>query len=104
MRAAAETEGLRFAAEAFADRAYEGDGALRARSHAGSVVADPAAAARQAVRIARDGVVTAVDGSEVLLRADTLCVHGDTPGALAIAMAVRTALEAEGIALRALAR
>jgi 5-oxoprolinase (ATP-hydrolysing) subunit A len=102
MRAAAEGEGLRFAAEAFADRAYEADGSLRSRRLPGAVLSAPQAAARQAVRIVRDGLVTAADGSEVPLRADTLCVHGDTPGAVAMARAVRGALEGEGIALRAL--
>jgi len=104
MRTAAEAEGLRFAAEAFADRVYGADGSLRSRSLTGSLIADPSVAASQAVRIARDGTVTAVDGTDVVLRADTLCVHGDTPGALEIARAVRAALEAEGIALRALGR
>jgi len=104
MRRAAEAEGLRFAAEAFADRAYEADGSLRSRRLGGAVLSDPLAAARQAVRLARDGFVTAWDGSEVPLRADTVCVHSDTPGAIAIARAVRLALEAEGIRVRPLPR
>jgi len=104
MRAAAEAEGLRFAAEAFADRRYEADGTLQSRRVAGSVVTDPAAAAAQAVRIARDGVVEAVDGTEVRLRADTLCLHGDNPEAVANARAVRQALERAGIEVRAFAR
>ena len=104
MRAAAEAEGLRFAAEAFADRRYEANGTLQSRRVAGSVVTDPAAAAAQAVRIARDGVVEAVDGTEVRLRADTLCLHGDNPEALANARAVRQALERAGIEVRAFAR
>ena len=104
MRAAAEAEGLRFAAEAFADRRYEADGTLQSRRVAGSVVTDPAAAAAQSVRIARDGVVEAVDGTEVRLRADTLCLHGDNPEAVANARAVRQALERAGIEVRAFAR
>jgi UPF0271 protein len=99
MRTAAEDEGLRFAAEAFADRVYESDGSLRSRRLSGSVIPDPATAAQQAVRIARDGVVVASDGAEVPLEAQTLCLHGDTPGAFAIALAVRGALETAGIAL-----
>jgi len=103
MRAAAEAEGLRFAAEAFADRRYEANGTLQSRQVAGSVLTDPAAAAAQAVRIARDGTVEAVDGTEVRLRADTLCLHGDNPEAVANARAVRQALERAGIEVRALA-
>ena len=102
MRRTAEAEGLRFAAEAFADRRYERDGTLQSRRVPGSVITDPAAAADQAVRIARDGVVVAVDGSEVRLRADTLCLHGDNPEAVANARAVRQALERAGVELRPL--
>lgn len=92
MRGAAEEAGLRFAGEAFADRTYEADGTLRSRRKTGAVLTDPAAAADQALRLAREG------------RAETLCVHGDTPGAPAIARAVRAALESAGIAVRALPR
>ena len=92
MRRAAEAEGLRFAAEGFADRAYEEDGSLRPRTMPEAVITDPRAAALQAVAIARDGEV------------DTLCLHGDNPSALANARAVRAALEAAGLALRPLAR
>ncbi|HKC13461.1 MAG TPA: 5-oxoprolinase subunit PxpA [Vicinamibacteria bacterium] len=104
MRRAAEAEGLRFAAEAFADRAYERDGTLRSRSLRGAVMTDAQTVAAQAVRIAREGVVTAADGTEVRLQADTLCLHGDTPNAVALARAVRGALEAAGVAVRALDR
>jgi UPF0271 protein len=65
---------------------------------------DPQTVAAQAVRIARDGVVTAADGTEVRLQADTLCLHGDTPNAVALARAVRGALEAAGVVVRALDR
>jgi UPF0271 protein len=104
MRRAAEAEGLRFAAEAFADRVYEKDGTLRSRGVAGAVMTDPQTVAAQAVRIARDGVVTAADGTEVRVQADTLCLHGDTPNAVALARAVRGALQAAGVAVRALDR
>jgi 5-oxoprolinase (ATP-hydrolysing) subunit A len=97
MRRAAEAEGLRFAAEAFVDRAYSVDGHLVPRSVEGSVYADPERAAAQAVEIARDGAVTAADGSRVALVADTLCLHGDNPHAVAIARAVRSALEGAGV-------
>jgi 5-oxoprolinase (ATP-hydrolysing) subunit A len=102
MRRAAEAEGLRFAAEAFADRAYRSDGTLVPRGTAGAVVTDHREAAERAVRIARDRRITAVDGGEVPLEADTLCLHGDTPGAVEHARAVRAALESAGVAVRAL--
>jgi UPF0271 protein len=99
---AARAAGLPVAAEAFADRAYEADGRLRARALPGAVLTDPAAAAAQAVRIVREGRVLAHDGTPVPVQASTLCIHGDTPGAPAIAQAVRAALEAAGIAVRSL--
>jgi len=104
MRRAAEAEGLRYAAEAFADRAYDAAGRLVARSRPGALITDPASAAAKAVRIVRDRVVTAIDGAEVPLQADTLCLHGDNPHALAIARAVREALEAAGVSVQALGR
>jgi UPF0271 protein len=103
MRAAAEAEGIRFAAEAFADRRYTPAGTLQSRREPGSVLTDPAAAAAQAVRIATEGRVTATDGREVELRADTLCLHGDNPAAVANAKAVRRALESAGVAVQPLA-
>jgi UPF0271 protein len=102
LREAAEAEGLRFAAEAFADRAYDADGTLAPRRSPGAVLTDPAAAAAQAVRIAREGRLVARDGTEVRLRAETICLHGDTPRAVEIARAVREALEAAGVEVRAL--
>ncbi|MBU6422994.1 MAG: 5-oxoprolinase subunit PxpA [Chloroflexi bacterium] len=103
MERAARTIGLRVAREGFADRAYEPDGTLRSRTLPASVHADPAVAARQAVSIARDRRVTASDGSTLVLEVDTLCIHGDTPGAAAIARAVRAALAFAGIDVRAAA-
>jgi UPF0271 protein len=91
---------LRVAAEAFPDRAYEPDGTLRSRSLPDAVLIDSGAIAERAVRMARDGAVTAVDGSTVSLRADTLCLHGDNPGAVEHARAVRAALAAAGIEVR----
>ena len=102
MRRAAEEAGLRYAAEAFADRAYEADGSLRPRRLPGAVITDPEQAAAQALRIARDGLVRAASGAEVALRAETLCLHGDNPHALAIARAVRRAFDSAGIGVRAL--
>jgi UPF0271 protein len=104
MRQAAEAEGLRFAAEAFADRAYDDEGRLVPRSRPGALITDPASAAAKAVGIARDRVVASIDGKQVGLEADTLCLHGDNPHALAIARAVREALERAGVSVQALAR
>jgi 5-oxoprolinase (ATP-hydrolysing) subunit A len=96
--------GLPVAAEAFADRAYQPDGSLVPRTQAGAVLDGPDAAAHQALSIVRDRLATAIDGSRVTIEADTLCLHGDTPGALAIAVAVRHTLEAAGVRIAALNR
>jgi UPF0271 protein len=89
--------GLTVAAEAFADRAYEANGSLRSRRLEGAILPTPEAAAAQAVAIARDGRVRAHDGTNLPVRADTICIHGDTPGAVDVARAVRAALESAGI-------
>jgi UPF0271 protein len=94
--------GLAVAAEAFADRVYETDGSLRSRRLPGSMHADPATAAEQARSIVLDGRARAHDGSWVAIHADTLCIHGDTPGAPAIAAAVRAALAEAGVRIAAL--
>ena len=83
--------GFRVAAEAFADRRYEADGALRSRHFSDSLITDPELAARQVMQIMERGTVTAVDGTEVPISAETLCIHGDNPGAVAIAAAVARA-------------
>ena len=101
MAAAAADAGLRFVPEAFADRAYLADGTLQPRSEVGSLVTDPAAAAARAVTIATEGGVEAVDGKRVTIRAESLCCHGDTPGAVSIAAAVRRALETAGVTVEA---
>jgi UPF0271 protein len=90
---------LDFVAEAFADRAYLADGRLVPRSEPGAVLHDPRVAVRQALAIARDGMVVATDGSAVPVQARSLCVHGDTPGAADLAMALRTALLDAGLVL-----
>jgi len=84
--------GMKVAREGFVDRRYEGDGTLQSRSVAGSVLTNPADAVRQALSFVKDGGVTSVDGRFLKLAVDTLCVHGDTPGAADIARAVRDAL------------
>lgn len=94
------TAGLAVLAEAFADRRYEPDGSLRSRTLPGALL-EPADAAGQALAIVREGRVTASDGSTIMVGADTLCVHGDSPRAVEIAQAVRAALEGAGIAVAA---
>lgn len=98
---AANRHGLTFIAEAFVDRAYEPDGTLVSRKEPGAVHEDMAVATTQAVRLAEDGRVTARNGDEVEVRADTLCIHGDTPGAAEKARAVRDVLESHGVEIRA---
>ena len=93
--------GFRVAAEAFADRTYEADGRLRSRQRPGAVICDPHRAAVQALRIAQTGRVIAVDGSEIAVDAQTLCIHGDTPGCVSIASAVASRLREAGIELKA---
>jgi UPF0271 protein len=98
--AAGRAVGLAVVEEAFADRRYEPDGTLRSRRLDGALLG-PEEAAAQAVGIARDGRVTTTAGSELTLRADTLCIHGDTPDAVGIARAVRAALEAASVTIQA---
>jgi UPF0271 protein len=93
----AEAAGLRPVAEGFADRGYTAEGTLVPRREAGALVSDPAVVAERAVRMVVDGVVAAVDGTTVDLAVASVCLHGDTPGAVALARAVRAALEAEGL-------
>jgi UPF0271 protein len=94
--------GFPVAAEAFADRRYEPDGSLRSRKLVDALITVPAQAAEQALRIAETDSVIASDGVEISVRAQTICVHGDTPGAPQIAAAVAGALRRAGITLRAL--
>jgi UPF0271 protein len=95
----AAAAGLRVVPEGFVDRGYRADGTLVPRDQPGALVADPAAAAARAVSLARDGRVDAVGGAPLQVRVETLCVHGDTPNALAIARAAREALEDAGLTL-----
>ncbi|HET7786635.1 MAG TPA: 5-oxoprolinase subunit PxpA [Myxococcales bacterium] len=94
---AARAAGLRAVGEAFADRRYLPDGSLMPRSQAGAVLDDPDEAAGQALSIASEGFAVASDGSRVRIDAQTLCLHGDTPGAVLIARAVRQRLEQAGV-------
>ncbi len=103
IHSAADRHGVGFFREAFADRAYLPDGTLAPRSIEGSVIADPLVAADRAVRMAVDGTVVALDGTVLRVELDSLCVHGDTPDAVAMAAAVRDRLAAAGVGLRAFA-
>ncbi|MGC2725395.1 MAG: 5-oxoprolinase subunit PxpA [Candidatus Acidiferrales bacterium] len=96
--------GFRAAAEAFADRRYELDGTLRSRRFEDALIRDPAEAGQQALRIAEHGSVIASDGSEIVTHAQTICIHGDTPGAPAIAAAVAKTLRQAGVELTALSQ
>ena len=101
MQAAAEQHELEFIAEGFVDRAYEPDGTLVPRSEPNAVHTDLNVATTQALRLAQDSEVTARDGSVITVTAETLCIHGDTPGAAAAARAVRNVLESQGVEVRA---
>jgi len=95
---AGQRAALRFVSEAYMDRTYEADGSLTSRADAGALITDPLQAAAQALDITMRGCVRTRDGSrELPVAAETLCVHGDTPGAPAIARAVREALERAGV-------
>ena len=91
--------GLRAVAEGFADRGYLPSGALMPRDRPGALVTDPDLVARRAVRMVVQGSVLAIDGSEVSCAVESLCVHGDTPGAVELATAVRAALAEAGVPL-----
>lgn len=97
----ARAEGLTVVAEAFADRAYTAQGTLVSRREPRAVLHDAQAVARRMVRLVREGVVEAIDGRVTRVEADSICVHGDSPGAVQMARAVREALTREGVTLRA---
>jgi UPF0271 protein len=97
----AEQLGFPVVREAYADRAYQLNGLLVPRSDPGAVLHDPDAIANRAVRLARQGEIVAVDGTVITTQARSLCIHGDTPDAVAIARAVRGALETAGVEVRA---
>ena len=99
---AGRAAGLRVAAEVFADRAYEPDGSLASRRKPNSVIHDPAAVVARAVRMVKEKSVVAIDGSVVPLEADTICVHGDTPGSDDLAAKIRAGLAAAGVIVRAI--
>jgi 5-oxoprolinase (ATP-hydrolysing) subunit A len=98
---AAERAGLGTVREAFADRGYTPAGTLVPRSQEGALLTDPAEVADRVLRLVTEGTVAAVDGSVVAIEAESVCVHGDSPGAVAMVRAVRARLEGSGVALRA---
>ncbi len=93
--------GVPTATEAFADRGYRGDGTLVPRGESGDLLHDPSEIAARVVGLAKDGQVRTVDGAMIGVAADSVCVHGDTPGAVVIARAVRDELEQAGVSVRA---
>ncbi|BBY40648.1 UPF0271 protein [Mycobacterium mantenii] len=97
----ADRRELRTVAEAFADRAYHPDGRLVSRGEPGAVLQDPAAIADRMVTMVGSGQVTAIDGTQLALKVESVCVHGDSPGAVQIATAVRHRLTTAGIEIRA---
>ncbi|WP_395405286.1 LamB/YcsF family protein [Arthrobacter sp. UC242_113] len=97
----AEEAGLRAVSEAFADRAYNPDGTLTSRSQTGSVLDDPEAVAARVLQMTAGEAISAIDGSDLLINAESVCVHGDSPGAVAMAVAVKSALDAAGITIKA---
>jgi UPF0271 protein len=95
----AEAAGIQVVAEAYADRGYEADGSLTGRGRPGAVLTDPGKVAERALRMVTTGLVTSADGPDIRVSARSLCVHGDTPGAVALARAVRDRLEGSGVRL-----
>ncbi len=96
----AREQGLKVVAEAFADRAYHADGTLVSRREVGAVLHDPEQVAQRMLRLINEGGVESVEGKFTCIEADSICVHGDSPGAIAMARQIRTTLESHGIAIR----
>jgi UPF0271 protein len=91
--------GLKVVYEAFPDRAYTPEGTLASRRLPGAVIKDPQEVSERALRMAKEGLVIAVDGTSIALEAQTLCVHGDTPTAVDLVKSIRETLEADGVAV-----
>ena len=95
--------GLRAVPEAFADRGYTPEGTLVPRSEPGALLHDPVEVAARMVQLVTDGVLTAVDGTQIRVSAESICVHGDSPGAVEMAAGVRQALQDAGVTVRTFA-
>jgi UPF0271 protein len=93
----AAAEGVRVAREVFPDRAYQSNGQLAPRNLPGAVLHDPETVRARVVKLVTSGAVSSIDGQEIALQADTLCIHGDTPGAWKLAKAIREALDASDV-------
>jgi UPF0271 protein len=93
--------GLKTASEVFADRTYLADGSLMPRNQPGAVLSDEQKAIRQVLHMVKDGKVTAADGQELNVKADTICIHGDSAKALLFAEKINKALKTAGIAIKA---
>ena len=93
----AREQGVRVARECYADRAITPEGTLVPRTQAGAVIDDPEAVVERSLKLATEGRVTAIDGTEIDFAADSICLHGDTAGAVELAAAVRSGLEAAGV-------
>ena len=100
MERAAADAGVQFAREAFVDRAYQSDGTLVPRSLPDAVIHDVEAAVLRAVRLVQDGVMPSIDGKEISINAQSLCVHGDNPDSKSMLAALRARLEAAGVTIR----
>src|SRR5207248_7644234 len=98
---AASKVGIESVSEFFADRNYTSDGSLVSRSEAGALLRDPSAAGDRVIRLLREAVVRTIDGKDIAVAARTICVHGDTPGAVEFARALRSRLELEGVTIAA---
>lgn len=96
----AREAGLVVVAEAFADRAYKSDGTLLSRREKGAVLSDPAVVAERMVKFVETGKITAIDGKEITLDAQSICLHGDSPSAVLMAKAVKAGLEKAGVSLK----
>jgi UPF0271 protein len=101
---AAKAKGLPYASEVFADRAYEEDGSLVARTKEGAVIKDEDEAVNRVIRMVTQGTVEAITGKVVPIKADSVCVHGDNEKALAFVMKIRASLESSGVKISALER
>jgi len=101
---AARRTGLRYVEEVFADRAYSRDGRLVPRTTPGSVIDDAAAVGERVLRMVKEGKVHSLDGTDIAVGGGTICVHGDTPGSVELARAIRDRLLAEGVELAPFSR
>jgi len=101
--AQARAAGLTVVCEAFADRAYNADGSLLSRRLDGSVIHDPQAVAARMLRLVTEGRITAIDGTDIALEAQSICIHGDTPTAVAIARTLHETLSQQGVGLQSFA-